>query len=61
MTAVKQAAYSKAADPATSNDLSPRRVLDHRMTHVTAPDERRRRLASGADLHTSERYDGAPV
>jgi len=24
-----------------------------------APDERRRRLASGADLHASERYDGA--
>jgi len=47
--------------PATSNDLSPRRVLDHGMTHVMAPDERRRRLASGADLHgsDSERYDGA--
>ena len=45
--------------PATSNDLSPRRVLDHCMTHVMAPDERRRRLASGADLHASERYDGA--
>ena len=29
------------------------------MTHVKAPDERRRRLASGADLHASERYDGA--
>jgi len=29
------------------------------MTHVMAPDERRRRLASGADLHASERYDGA--
>ena len=28
------------------------------MTHVMAPDERRRRLASGADLHASERYDG---
>jgi len=26
--------------PATSNDLSPRRVLDHGMTHVMAPDER---------------------
>jgi len=26
----------------TSNDLSPRRVLDHGMTHVMAPDERRR-------------------
>ena len=45
--------------PATSNDLSPRRVLDHGMTHVMAPDERRRRLASGSDLHASERYDGA--
>ena len=44
--------------PATSNDLSPRRVLDHGMTHVMAPDERRRRLASDADLHASERYDG---
>ena len=40
-----------------SNDLSPRRVLDHGMRHVMAPDERRRRLALGADLHTSERYD----
>jgi len=30
------------------------------MTHVMAPDERRRRLASGADLHASiKRYDGA--
>jgi len=29
------------------------------MTHVMAPDERRRRLDSGADLHVSERYDGA--
>ena len=29
------------------------------MTHLMAPDERRRRLASGADLHASERYDGA--
>jgi len=29
------------------------------MTHVMASDERRRRLASGADLHASERYDGA--
>ena len=29
------------------------------MMHVMAPDERRRRLASGADLHASERYDGA--
>ena len=29
------------------------------MTHVMAPDEQRRRLASGADLHASERYDGA--
>ena len=29
------------------------------MTHVMAPDERRRRLASGPDLHVSERYDGA--
>jgi len=29
------------------------------MTHVMAPDERRRRLASGADLHASGRYDGA--
>jgi len=31
------------------------------MTHVMGPDERRRRLASGADLHASERYeyDGA--
>ena len=28
------------------------------MTHVMAPDERRRRLASDADLHASERYDG---
>ena len=49
----------KSHGPATSNDLSPRRVRDHRMTHVTASDERRRRLASGADLHASERYDGA--
>jgi len=24
---------------------------------VMAPDERRRRLASGADLHASQRYD----
>ena len=45
--------------PATSNDLSPRQVLDHGMTQVMAPDERRRRLTSGADLHASERYDGA--
>ena len=30
------------------------------MTHVMPPDERRRwRLASGAELHASERYDGA--
>jgi len=29
------------------------------MMHVMAPDERRRRLASGDDLHASERYDGA--
>jgi len=29
------------------------------MTHVMTPDERRRRLALGADLHASERYDGA--
>jgi len=29
--------------PATSHDLSPRLVLDHGMTHVMAPDERRRR------------------
>jgi len=45
----------------TSNDLSPRRVLDHGVMHVMAADEwrRRRRLASGADLHASERYDGA--
>jgi len=41
--------------PATSNDLSPRRVLYHGMTHVLAPDHRRRRLASGTDLHASER------
>jgi len=27
------------------------------MTHVMAPDERRRRLTSGADLHASERYE----
>ena len=34
--------------------------LDHGMTHVQmAPDERIRRLASGVDLHASERYDGA--
>jgi len=26
---------------------------------VMAPDERRRRLASGADLQASQRYDGA--
>jgi len=37
----------QSRDPATSNDLLPRRVLDHGMTHVMAPDERRRRLASG--------------
>ena len=50
----------QSCGPATSNNvLSPRRVLDHGMTHVMAPDERRRRLASGADLHASERYDGA--
>jgi len=41
--------------PVTSNDLSPRRVLDHGVTHVMAPDERRRRLVSGADLHASKR------
>jgi len=42
---------------ATSNDLLPRRVLDHGMTHVMAPDKRRRqRLASGANLQASERY-----
>ena len=41
---------------ATSNDLSSRRVLDHGMTHVMAPDKRRRRLASGADL-TIIQYD----
>ena len=29
------------------------------MTHVMAPDEWKRRLASGADLHASERYDSA--
>ena len=45
--------------PATSNDLSSRRVLDHGMMHVMAPDERRGRLGSGADLQASERYDGA--
>ena len=28
------------------------------MMHVMAPDERRRRLALGTDLHASERYDG---
>ena len=38
----------------TSNDLSPRRVLDHGMTHVVVPDERRWRLASGSDLHEFE-------
>ena len=60
MTTVKQAACSKATyGPATSDDLSPRRVLDHGMTRVMAPNERRRRPASGADLHASERYDGA--
>ena len=36
-----------------------RSVLDHGMTHVMVPDERRRRLASGADLHASEEYDVA--
>jgi len=41
--------------PATSNDLSPRRVVDHGMTHVMVPDERRWRLVSGADLQASER------
>ena len=45
--------------PATSSDPSPRRVLDHGMTHLMAPDERRRRLISGAYLHAFERYDGA--
>jgi len=45
--------------PATSNDLSPRRVLYHSMTHVMASGERRRRLDSGANLYVSERYDGA--
>jgi len=61
MTAVKHAACSKAAvrRHQTTCRLSPRRVLDNGMTHVIAPDERRRRLASGADLHASERYDGA--
>jgi len=39
---------------ATSNGLSPRRVLDHGMTHVMASDKRRQRLASGIDLHASE-------
>jgi len=29
------------------------------MTHVMVPDERRRRLASGDNLHVSERYDDA--
>jgi len=59
MTAVKQAACSKAAVRQHQTiDPSPRRVLDHGMTHVMAPDERRRRLASGTDLHASERYDG---
>jgi len=30
------------------------------MTHIVmAPDEWRRRLSSGDDLHASERYDGA--
>jgi len=43
---------------ATSNDLSLRRVLNHGMTHVMVPDKRRWRLASGADLHASQRYDG---
>ena len=58
MTAVKQAACSNLSRGlATSNDLSPKRVLDHGMTHMMATDERRRRLASGADFHASERYD----
>jgi len=49
----------QSRSPATSNDLSPRRVLDHGMTHVMVPDEWRWRLTSGAVLHASERYDGA--
>jgi len=60
MTAVKQAACFKAAvsrGPATSNDLSPRRVLDHGMTHMMTPDEQRRRLTSGADLHCTRLRD----
>ena len=51
MTAVKQAAYSKAADPATSNDLSPRRVLDNGMTHVMAPGYRQKATGQKAKSH----------
>jgi len=57
MTAVKKAACSKAA--VRRHQMTCRAgVLDHGMMHVIAPDEWRRRLASGADFHASERYDG---
>jgi len=73
----KAGSLFQSRGPATSNDLLPRGVLDHGMTHdiVMSQDQRRRRLASGhgilynsigartpcsgADLHASERYDGA--
>ena len=52
MTAMKQAACSKAAvrRPAAQTSST---------VHMMAPDERRRRRASDADLHVSERDDGA--
>jgi len=58
MTAVKQAAYSKAADPATSNDLSPRRVLDNGMTHVMAPGYRQK--ATGQKATKQKATDKRP-
>jgi len=60
MTAVKQAACSKAMVRRHQTTCRPcRRGLDYGMTHVMAPDERSWRLASAADLHASGRYDGA--
>ena len=52
MTAMKQAACSKAAvrQPVAQTSST---------VHMMAPDERRRRRASDADLHVSERDDGA--
>jgi len=55
MTAVKQAACSKAAVRRHQTACHPDEFwTTHGMTHVMAPDKRRQRLASGIDLHASE-------